>query len=76
VEDAVALAPQPEVDLIMLNDALSELTAIGPRQSEIVELRFFGGFSVEETAEALNLSTATVKREWRLAKAWLYSRLK
>lgn len=76
LDDAVAWAPQPEVDLIMLNDALNELAAIDPRQSQIVEFRFFGGLSVEETAEALNLSTATVKREWRLAKAWLYSRLK
>jgi RNA polymerase sigma factor (TIGR02999 family) len=76
VDDAVAWTNQPEVDLIALNDALNELAAIDPRQSEIVELRFFGGLSVEETAEALRLSTATVKREWRLAKAWLHSRIK
>jgi RNA polymerase sigma-70 factor (ECF subfamily) len=76
VDETVARVDRPEVDLIALNDALNELAAIDPRQSEIVELRFFGGLSVDETAEALNMSTATVKREWRLAKAWLYSRLK
>jgi len=76
VEDAAAWPNQPEVDLIVLNDALNELEAIDSRQSGIVELRFFGGLSIEETAEALKLSTATVKREWRLAKAWLHSRIK
>ena len=76
VEEAGAWLSEPEVDLIVLNDALNELAAIDPRQSQIVELRFFGGLSVEETAEALALSTATVKREWRLAKAWLHSRIK
>jgi len=76
VEEAGAWPNEPEVDLIVLNDALNELAAIDPRQSQIVELRFFGGLSVEETAEALTLSTATVKREWRLAKAWLHSRIK
>ena len=76
VEEAGPWFNQPEVDLMLLNDALTELASIDPRQSEIVELRFFGGLSVEETAEALKLSTATVKREWRLAKAWLHSRIK
>ena len=76
VEEAGAWLSEPEVDLIVLNDALNELAAIDPRQSQIVELRFFGGLSVEETAEVLKLSTATVKREWRLAKAWLHSRIK
>jgi RNA polymerase sigma factor (TIGR02999 family) len=76
VDEAMALFNKPDVDLIVLNDALNELAAIDSRQSQIVELRFFGGLSVEETAEALKLSTATVKREWRLAKAWLYSRIK
>ena len=76
IDQAIAWQNEADVDLIVLNDALNELAGIDPRQSEIVELRFFGGLSVEETAEALNLSTATVKREWRLAKAWLYSRIK
>src|SRR5215831_4547463 len=76
VEEAGGWFNQPEVDLILLNDALKELASIDSRQSEIVELRFFGGLSVEETAEALKLSTATIKREWRLAKAWLHSRMK
>src|SRR5262245_48808310 len=76
IDEASVRLIQPEVDLIVLNDALNELAAIDSRQGQIVELRFFGGLSVEETAEVLKLSTATVKREWRLAKAWLYSRIK
>lgn len=75
IDEAAVWLNQPEVDLIVLNDALNELAAIDSRQSQIVELRFFGGLSVEETAETLKLSTATVKREWRLAKAWLHSRI-
>jgi len=76
VDETMGLVNRPDVDLIVLNDALNELGAIDSRQSQIVELRFFGGLSVEETAEVLKLSTATVKREWRLAKAWLHSRIK
>jgi RNA polymerase sigma-70 factor, ECF subfamily len=60
------------VDLIALDHALTELTMIDPRQSHIVELRFFAGLNIEEIGGVLNLSPATVKREWRLAKAWLY----
>jgi RNA polymerase sigma factor (sigma-70 family) len=62
-------------DLIALDDALASLADIDPRKSEIVEMRFFGGLSVEETAQALKLSTRTVMREWGLAKAWLYRTL-
>jgi RNA polymerase sigma factor (TIGR02999 family) len=64
-----------EVDLIQLNDALTRLAGLDDRQSRIVELRFFGGLSVEETAAALDISERTVKREWALAKAWLFHEL-
>ena len=62
-------------DLIALDDALTALAAIDKRKSEVVELRFFGGLSVEETAEALKVSPDTVMRDWRLAKAWLLREL-
>jgi RNA polymerase sigma-70 factor (ECF subfamily) len=59
------------VDLIALDDALTELEAFDPAQARIVELRYFGGLTVEETAEAVGVSPATVKREWTMARAWL-----
>jgi RNA polymerase sigma-70 factor (ECF subfamily) len=65
----------PSVDLIELDEALTRLAAFDPRQSRIVELRFFSGMSVEETAEALGISKATVKNDWRMAKAWLFQEL-
>jgi len=58
-------------DVLALNDALNALAELDPRQSRIIELRFFGGLTIEETAEALKISTATVEREWRSARAWL-----
>jgi RNA polymerase sigma factor (TIGR02999 family) len=64
-----------EVDLVALDDALNELAAIDPEKSRVVELRYFGGLTVEETAEVLKTSRATVIRHWRLARAWLYNRL-
>lgn len=64
-----------DVDLIALDQALVRLEAFDPRQSQIVELRFFGGLSVEETAEVMGISVATLMREWRLAKMWLYCEL-
>ena len=72
LEDAVSFAQPREVDLVALDDALKELAELDPTQSKIVELRFFGGLTIEETAEALRISPATVKREWTMAKAWLY----
>ena len=63
------------VDLIALDEALTRLATLDERQSRIVELRFFSGLSVEETAEALGLSKATIKNEWRTAKAWLFQEL-
>jgi len=63
------------VDLIALDEALTRLASLDERQSRIVELRFFSGMNVEETAEALGVSKATVKNEWRTAKAWLFQEL-
>lgn len=71
LDEAVALTPERHVDLVALDDALKDLGAFDPRQSQIVELRFFGGLTVEEVAEVLEISPRTVKREWRLARAWL-----
>ena len=67
-----AVAP---IDLIALDRALAELATIDPQQARIVELRFFGGLSVEETADALSISPATVKRHWTVARAWLHRAL-
>ena len=68
-----SLAPSAErnIDLVALDDALKDLLAFDPRQSQIVELRFFGGLTNEEIGEVLDVSPRTVKREWRIAKAWL-----
>jgi len=63
------------LDIVALDDALEQLAKIDPRQSRIVELRFFAGLTVEETAEVLNVSTPTVNREWAAAKAWLFREL-
>jgi RNA polymerase sigma factor (TIGR02999 family) len=69
--DDIADTPVRGLDVIALDRALTELAAMDPRRAQVVELRFFGGLDVEQTAEALNCSTATVKRDWRLARAWL-----
>jgi RNA polymerase sigma factor (TIGR02999 family) len=74
-EAAGALAP-PDVDLLDLDAALGKLAAIDPRLGDLVVLRFFGGLSVEEAAEALELSPATVKRDWTRARAWLFRELR
>jgi RNA polymerase sigma factor (sigma-70 family) len=66
------LPQKREVDLVALDDALSGLARLDQRQSQIVELRFFGGLSIEETAVVLGVSPATVKREWATARAWLH----
>ncbi len=75
VRDDLAVAARPEIDVAALDDALTRLEELDARQAKIVELRFFGGLSVEQTAEALDVSPATVKREWRMAKAWLHAQL-
>ncbi len=69
-EDAVAVA-ESEIDLVSLDDALTRLAALDTRQARVVELRYFTGLGIEETAEALGISPATVKREWAMARAWL-----
>ena len=73
--DENVIAPQPAVDVVALDDALARLAAVDSQQSRIVELRFFAGLSVKETAEALGVSPATVKRDWATAKLWLYHEL-
>ncbi|REJ75166.1 MAG: RNA polymerase subunit sigma-70 [Acidobacteria bacterium] len=70
-----ALDAQVSEDLLALDAALDRLEAMDERQARVVECRFFGGLNVEETAEAVGASTATVKRDWRTARAWLYSQL-
>ncbi len=72
LDEGAVVAQEQAADLIALDDALLSLAAIDERKSRIVELRFFGGLSVEETAEALKISARTVMREWSMAKAWLY----
>jgi RNA polymerase sigma factor (TIGR02999 family) len=71
LDEALVVSPQPRADLVALDDALNALAAIDPRKSQVVELRFFGGLSVEETAEVLKVSMETVKRDWGLARVWL-----
>jgi len=71
LEEALVVSPQSEVDLVGLDKALTALEAVEPRKSRVVELRFFGGLSVEETAAALKVSVETVKRDWQLATSWL-----
>ncbi len=73
-EDLDAVGERAD-ELVALDDALTALAAIDPQKSRIVELRFFGGLSVEETAEVLGVSAITVKRQWRMAKAWLYGEI-
>jgi RNA polymerase sigma-70 factor, ECF subfamily len=75
LDEALSFAPEKNKDLLALNDALDGLARIDPRKAKIMELRYFGGFSVEEIAQALNISVATVGREQRLAEAWLHREL-
>jgi len=71
LDDALVAAPERGADLVALDEALRDLARVDPRKSQVVELRFFGGLSVEETAGALHVSPETVMRDWRLAKVWL-----
>jgi RNA polymerase sigma-70 factor, ECF subfamily len=73
--EALVVSKEPAQDLVALDDALQALAAIDPRKSRVVEMRFFGGLSVEETAEALHVSSDTVRRDWRLSKVWLLREL-
>jgi RNA polymerase sigma factor (TIGR02999 family) len=73
--DSLAVAAEPEAALLPLDAALTRLEAIDPQQARIVELRFFAGLSIEEAAKALDISPATLKRRWSLARAWLFREL-
>ena len=71
LDEAAAVSPALNLDLLALDRALDALAAVDARKARVIELRFFGGLSVEETAEVLHVSTYTIKRDWRLAKLWL-----
>jgi RNA polymerase sigma-70 factor (ECF subfamily) len=75
LDNATVVGGDEEMDFAALDDAMNELARIDPRKAQVVEMRFFGGLSVAETAEVLKISAVTVKREWRTAKAWLYREL-
>ena len=76
LEDIGEIASDANAKLIELDSALQELEEFDAKQAKIIELRYFGGMTIEETAEVLKISPATVKREWTMARAWLYERLK
>jgi RNA polymerase sigma factor (TIGR02999 family) len=77
LDDAMSeMTAQRADELIVLNEALSELAKLDPRKASVVEMRYFAGLSLEETAEVLNISLMTVRRDWRAAKAWLFRRMK
>ena len=75
MDDAVSLPDSKDFDIIKLEEALTDLEKVDPRQAKIVELRFFGGLSIEETAYILDISETTVRREWTFAKAWFQREL-
>src|SRR5208337_3733478 len=70
-DEALIVTPEKDADIMALDEALTEFAVLYPRQSQVVELRFFGGLEVKEVAEALKISPETIKRDWRFAKAWL-----
>ena len=76
LDEALMAGGERSIDLVALDEALERLAAIDPGQARLVELRFFGGLTVEETADALDISPATVKRHWTVARAWLARELK
>jgi RNA polymerase sigma factor (TIGR02999 family) len=75
LEEALTMAGRTDVDVLLLDDALKELARLDERQSRIVELRFFTGLSINETADVMDISAATVSREWTTARAWLHREL-
>ena len=75
LDKVLAITPEQDLDVVALDEALNALAAIDERKSRVVELRFFGGLNIEETAEVLKVSPDTVMRDWRLAKAWLLREL-
>jgi RNA polymerase sigma factor (TIGR02999 family) len=76
LDEVINLSHERAADLLSLDDALDELTRVDERKGRVVELRYFGGFSVEETARILEVSPETVMRDWKVAKAWLYQQIK
>jgi RNA polymerase sigma factor (TIGR02999 family) len=76
LDDSLLVSPDRTDELLAVNESLSRLERMDPRQGRIVELRYFGGLTVDETAEVLQISSKTVLREWNVAKAWLYGNLK
>jgi RNA polymerase sigma-70 factor, ECF subfamily len=76
LDEALIFSKQQADELLAVDDSLNQLAKIDPRQAKVVEMRFFGGLSIEEAAEALQVSPKTVKRDWSVAKAWLYADLK
>jgi RNA polymerase sigma factor (TIGR02999 family) len=76
LDEGLVVAAEPGKDLVALDEALTALAAVDPRKSQVVEMRFFGGLSLEETAEALHVSRDTVKRDWKMAKLWLLRELR
>lgn len=76
LDDSLLVSPDRTDELLAVNESLSRLEKMDPRQGRIVELRYFGGLTVDETAEVLQISSKTVLREWNVAKAWLYGNLK
>jgi RNA polymerase sigma-70 factor, ECF subfamily len=75
LSEADRVSAQPAIDILAVNEALEELSALDSQQARVVELKFFGGLTIEETAEALGISHATVERDWKAARAWLRRRL-
>jgi RNA polymerase sigma factor (TIGR02999 family) len=76
LDPEIALPQKPELDLVALDGALNKLAGLDPRESRVIELRFFGGLSIEETAVVMGISPRTVKREWATARAWLRLEMK
>jgi len=76
LNEGLVRPPEPDPNLLKLDDALNALAKFDPRKARVVELRYFGGLSLEETAEVLKISTDTVKRDWKVAKIWLLTELK
>jgi RNA polymerase sigma factor (TIGR02999 family) len=75
LDEGLIAGTSPEANLLELDDALNRLAQLDPRKSQVVEMRYFGGLSLEETAEALKVSTETVRRDWKMAQAWLHREL-
>jgi RNA polymerase sigma factor (TIGR02999 family) len=71
LDEALVVAPEKQADIMALDQVLTQFAALYPRQSQVVELRFYGGLDIQEAAEALKISPETVKRDWRFAKSWL-----